>query len=288
MPEELSPRQFEVQSGGVRLAGEELGDGPPIVLLHGLTATRWYVVLGSKLLARRGFRLVSYDARGHGESSAAPDPGAYEYRDMVDDLRAVLDRSGSGRFVLAGNSMGAHAAMAFALQFPERLAALVQITPAYDGRPRESDQELGDWRRLADGLERDGVDGFMDAWEPRASERWRETVTKVTRQRLERHRDLAAVADALRVVPQSLAFEGIEELDGMAVPTLVVASRDEADPGHPLAIAREYAERLPNAELVVEDEGKSPLAWQGAQLSRAIQDFVERNAPEWRRQTAPS
>ena len=67
----------------------------------------------------------------------------------------------------------------------------------------------------------------------------------------------------------------------MAVPTLLVGSRDEADPGHPLAVAEEYAERLPEAELVVEEEGKSPLAWQGAQLSRAIEDFVRRKAPDW-------
>src|SRR5438132_393613 len=84
-----------------------------------------------------------------------------------------------------------------------------------------------------------------------------------------------------RRVPCSLAFEGMEELEEMRVPTLVVGSRDEADPGHPLAIAREYADRLPDAELVVEQEGKSPLAWQGAQLSRAIDEFVDRKAPQW-------
>jgi pimeloyl-ACP methyl ester carboxylesterase len=278
MTAEPAPRQFQVRAGGVTLAGEELGDGPAIVLLHGLTATRWYVVLGSKLLARRGFRMVSYDARGHGQSSRAPDRAAYEYRDLVEDLGAVLDRLGEDRVVLAGNSMGAHTAMAFALQFPERLAAMVQITPSYAGRPRE---ELGDWRRLADGLERGGVDGFMEAYEPSVTGRWRDTVCKVTRQRLERHRDPRAVADALRVVPGSLAFEGMEELDAMRVPTLVVGSRDDADPGHPLAVAEEYAERLPDVELAVEPEGKSPLAWQGAQLSRAIEDFLERRVPEW-------
>ena len=83
MTEEPNPRHFQVASGGVTLSGEVLGDGPPIVLLHGLTATRWYVVLGSKLLARHGFALVSYDARGHGESSAAASREAYEYRDLV-------------------------------------------------------------------------------------------------------------------------------------------------------------------------------------------------------------
>src|SRR5436305_6496144 len=153
MTEERNPRHCQVDSNGVALSGEELGDGPPIVLLHGLTATRWYVLLGSKLLARRGFRVVSYDARGHGDSSGAPERRAYEYTDLVGDLEAVLAACcDSEQVVLAGGSMGAHTAMAFALQFPERLAALVQITPAYEGRPREGDEELATWRRLAGGL----------------------------------------------------------------------------------------------------------------------------------------
>jgi pimeloyl-ACP methyl ester carboxylesterase len=281
MTAEPDLRHLEVEANGVHLSGARLGEGPPILLLHGLTATRRYVVLGSKLLARHGFELVSYDARGHGESSPAPSPEAYEYRDLVEDLCAVVDRAGAERVVLAGNSMGAHTAMAYALQFPERVAALVQIAPAYHGRPREGDEALDSWRRLADGLERGGVDGFMEAYTPSVPERWRDTVCKVARQRLELHRDPRALADALRVVPGSLAFEGMEELEQMRVPTLVIGSRDEADPGHPLAVAREYAERLPDAELLVEEEGRSPLAWQGAQLSRAIEDFVRRRAPDW-------
>ena len=50
----------------------------------------------------------------------------------------------------------------------------------------------------------------------------------------------------------------------------------QADGLHPLGVAQEYARKLPNAELVVEDKGDSPLAWQGARLSNAIADFFER------------
>jgi pimeloyl-ACP methyl ester carboxylesterase len=94
------------------------------------------------------------------------------------------------------------------------------------------------------------------------------------RQRLERHRDLHAVADALRAVPRSRPFQSLDDLERLDVPALVVGSRDEADPGHPLAVAEEYARRIPGARLLVEEPGKSPLAWQGAQLSRAIDEFV--------------
>ena len=53
------------------------GDGTPVVLLHGLTATHRYVVMGSKALERSGHRVIAYDARGHGRSDPAPDSEAY-------------------------------------------------------------------------------------------------------------------------------------------------------------------------------------------------------------------
>jgi pimeloyl-ACP methyl ester carboxylesterase len=263
--------------GSVTLRGEDAGEGPGVVLLHGLTATRRNVVQGSKHLLRRGYRLIGYDARGHGESDRAPHPDEYEYVHLVADLEALLERLGLERVILAGSSMGAATAMAWALEHPERMAALVQITPAYDGSPRAGHPQLAAWERLADGLEHGGVDGFVAAAGLESlPERWREAATLATRQRIERNRDLQAVADALRVVPRSRAFDGLEQLEGLDVPTLVAATRDRADPMHPLALAQEYAERLPRGELVVEDEGETPLAWQGARLSRAIGDFLDR------------
>src|SRR4051812_742890 len=268
--ENASPEPFEVERDGVVIAGETVGEGPDVVLLHGLTATRRYVVMGSKALPRAGYRVTTFDARGHGESSPARDAAEYEYRDLVADLGAVLDQLGAERAAIGGASMGAHTAMAFTLAFPERGAALVQVTPAYDGRPRD----LGEWDRLSDGLRRGGVDGFLAAWEFGGDPKWRDTATTVARQRLERHRHPEAVADALHVVPRSIAFEGLEELEAVTTPTVVVASRDDADPGHPYAIGKAYADRLPHARLVSEEPGASPLAWQGARLSKAIASFL--------------
>jgi pimeloyl-ACP methyl ester carboxylesterase len=274
-----TPDPEEIRLSGAAsldLSGEAAGDGTPVLLLHGLSATRRNVVQGSRQLVRRGYRLIAYDARGHGASSPAPEPSAYEYADLVADLEAVMEQLGLDRAVLVGSSMGAATAMAFALARPERVPALVQITPAYTGR-RTTRVEPDRWAGLADALDR-GVDSFVEAAvTDDMPEQWREVAREATRQRMERHEHPEAVADALRVVPFSEAFDGLEPLESLDVPTLVVGGRDEADTLHPLDVAREYAERLPHAELAVEDEGDSPLAWRGARLSHVIGDFLERS-----------
>ena len=257
------------------LAVDDAGSGIPVVLLHGLTATRRYVVMGSKALERGGHRVVAYDARGHGASAPAASPEAYGYADLAADLLAVLDDHAIDRALLAGASMGAHTALRLALERPERVAGLCVITPAYDPTDHEDPDRLARWDALSDGLRAGGVDGFVEAYgEPRVPDRWRETVDKVLRQRLSQHEHPEAVADALRVVPRSRPFADLDALGEVGAPTVVVASRDDADPGHPLAVGEEYARRIPGARLVVEDEGRSPLAWQGGRLSRVIADLA--------------
>jgi len=258
------------------LAGEEVGEGPPVVLLHGLTATRRYVVHGSVALARSGRRLILYDARGHGESDPAPAGEDYGYDSLVSDLGRVIGQRCPGeRPVLAGHSMGAHTAAALALARGVDLAGLVLVCPASLGES-PSEEQAAEWDRLADGMERDGVEGFLAAYDDGLDPAWRETLVRIARERLGRHRHPGAVAAALREVPQSLPFEGLAELEFLDLPTLVVASRDEADPGHPYAIAEAWSERIPGAELISEEPGQSPLAWQGGRLSRAIADFLDR------------
>lgn len=259
----------------MRLAVADSGAGTPVVLLHGLTATRRYVVMGSTALERGGHRVIAYDARGHGSSSPAADPGDYSYEDLGLDLVAVLDQLGIERAVLAGASMGAHTALWLALREPERVGGLVVITPGYDPATQDDLRRLERWDALADGLERGGVEGFLAAYRaPEVPERWQETVVTVIRQRLALHRHPEAVAQALRVVPRSRPFGELEELGSIRVPTTVVASADEADPGHPQALGEAYAKAIPGARLVTDEPGKSPIAWQGSQLSRVIADVA--------------
>jgi pimeloyl-ACP methyl ester carboxylesterase len=268
---------LSLRADGTELSGEASGEGIPVVLLHGLTATRRYVVMGSRTLQRSGHRVIAYDARGHGRSAPAAE-GDYGYPRLAADLAAALDAMGVARAVLVGASMGAQTAVCFALDHPERVAGLVLITPAFDPRRQAGELELEGWDALARGLREGGVGGFIAAYPlDQIAPELRPTIKTVLRQRLGAHEHPLAVADALEAVPRSRPFESTNELAALEVPTAVVASRDEADPSHPLAVGEAWAQWIPAARLVVEEEAsppRSPIAWQGGQLSRVIAEVA--------------
>jgi pimeloyl-ACP methyl ester carboxylesterase len=268
------PAEFAVGPAPV-LRGTAAGEGTPIVLCHGLTASRRYVVHGSRALERAGHRVITYDARGHGESDPAPAEQSYGYPELIADLERVVEAEvATDRFLLAGHSMGAHTAVGYALAHPERLSGLVIIGPTYTGEL--SAETLAYWDGLAAALEGEGIDGFVEflTREGETAADWRESVARISRERMELHRDPRELARALRETPASRPLGSLEDLAGLEVPTLVVASSDEADPGHPYAVAEAYAAALPRARLISEDEGQSPLAWQGGRLSREIALFA--------------
>jgi pimeloyl-ACP methyl ester carboxylesterase len=263
-------------AGGVTLGVTDDGEGVPVVLAHGLSATRRYVVMGSNALRRSGHRVLSYDARGHGVSSPAPSPSAYGYDELLADLTAVLDAFDLDRAVLAGSSMGSHTMLRLALDAPERVAGLVVVTPAYDPVGFDADARLARYDALGAGLRSDGVEGYLAAYDvDRLPASRRQAVTAFVRQSIALHEHPDAVADALTAVPRSRPFPDLHALEEIECPAIVVASRDEVDPGHPLALGEAYAELLPQGRLVVEEPGKAPIAWQGGRLSKLIAELAE-------------
>jgi pimeloyl-ACP methyl ester carboxylesterase len=270
------PAEFSIEGNGVTLAGEESGAGPAVVLLHGLTATRRYVVMGSSSLERAGHRVISYDARAHGRSSPAAVADEYSYDLLADDLERLLDSLDLDRAVLAGVSMGSHTVLRFALRAPDRVAGLVVITPAYEGTQSATGERIDRWDRLSAALREGGIEGFVEAYGDSgiASPRLADTVRTVIRQRLALHEHLDALADALQWVPRSVPFGEIGELAGIQAPTVIIGSSDDADPEHPFAVAQAYSEAIPNARLMTEQPGSSPLAWQGSQVSKIIAEVV--------------
>ena len=118
---------------GVRIAYEVTGDGArTIVLLPAwmITNRRMWAAQVAALSPR--FRTVTFDARGSGDSDRPVDPAAYDPAELVRDLTAVLDATGTGEALLVGNSLGGLIGCLAAAGHPDRVAGLALIAPTVD------------------------------------------------------------------------------------------------------------------------------------------------------------
>ena len=106
----------------MRIAWESRGDGPPLLLIHGLGYARWGWEPVADRLAER-FRVLLFDNRGIGESEAPPGP--YTAAAMAEDAAQVLDEAGAERAHVVGTSLGGMVAQELALAHPERVDRLV-------------------------------------------------------------------------------------------------------------------------------------------------------------------
>ncbi len=116
-----------IETNGLRLNAVELGDGRPVVMLHGLlvgSSASWYFTSAPTLA--RGHRVLLVDLRGHGRSDR-PREG-YDSRTMARDVVGVLDAMGfGGPIALVGHSYGALVALRLALEWPERVEKLALV-----------------------------------------------------------------------------------------------------------------------------------------------------------------
>jgi pimeloyl-ACP methyl ester carboxylesterase len=121
-----------VSARGVRFHFEDQGEGPTILVAHGLfgsIAESSRASFPAAQLGAAGFRIVQYDARGHGSSEGPCRPRDFHWRQLALDMDGVLGGLGIERAVILGTSMGAGTALMLALTKPERVEALVLRHP---------------------------------------------------------------------------------------------------------------------------------------------------------------
>jgi pimeloyl-ACP methyl ester carboxylesterase len=144
-------------STGIRLHHQQVGDGPDVVMVHGLTGNLavWHLQIAPLLWDR--FRILTYDLRGHGYSDMPP--AGYTADDMAADLLELLDALEIERPAIVGHSYGADIALYFALAHPERVEHVVAIEGALPALVHErSRDEWEGWSHWTDMLAKAGRD----------------------------------------------------------------------------------------------------------------------------------
>ena len=252
--------EVTLPSGRTRV--QTRGEGPSLLWTHGLFSpidVEDHTEVPALLEAVTGWRIVRYDARGHGRSQRGASHRACCWDRLGSDLLAVADAVGADRFVAAGASMGAAAALHAALQDPERVAALALVIPPTAWENRAAQAAI--YTDVAALLDLKGVGAVAAAF--------RQSLESVTmpaeaqRAMLDQLLgwDPVALGQVLRGSAAS-DLPAAKALSELAMPALILAV--ESDPGHPLATAERLASTLAKARLETAPDLAGALAWPAA------------------------
>ncbi|RLT34759.1 MAG: 2-succinyl-6-hydroxy-2,4-cyclohexadiene-1-carboxylate synthase [Chloroflexi bacterium] len=273
-----------VDLGPLSLNVEIAGNGPPVVLLHGFTgsAAGWGVVIDA---LSPEYTTVAIDIVGHGRSDSPPTAESYEMCRAVDDLVAVVAKAGHQRATWLGYSMGGRTALQVASFRPEAVNALI-LEGASPGLPTVDERlaRIAADEVLAQRLEREGVEPFVDFWQSISLFASQASLPKAVwdRQRAGRLRNSAlGLANSLRGMGTGAQAALHDRLTGITVPALLLAG--ELDIKYTDA-AREMALALPDATMhVIEDAGHAAHLEQPERFNTLVLDFLRRAAQrsEW-------
>jgi 3-oxoadipate enol-lactonase len=225
--------QTMVTAGSDRLWAEDSGGtGPALVLLHsGVSDSRLWDPVWPGLTA--GFRVIRYDNRGYGQSTAASE----EYT-LLGDLQTVLDHFGIDRAHLAGCSMGGGTTIQLALADPDRVRSLVLLCPGIPGYQWPDDPGLdAEYDALIDAGDEEGIIRLdLRVWAAAGDDPF---ITELMRSAAK-----AFPGEKFRQ-PGEPVFDRLEELRTPTV--LMVGDRDR-----PALIAsnEQAAERIPGCRLI--------------------------------------
>lgn len=252
MPLASSPiRHGFTAPDGVALAWHEMGEGRPVILLHGLFSNahvNWIKFGHAAEIAPRGFRVIMPDLRGHGDSARPHDPAAYPPDILAHDGLALIAHLGLRDYDLGGYSLGARTSI--------RMAVL-------GARPR---------RLIDSGM---GLRGLLDVH--KRSAQFRKILTNLGGHERGSPEWMAEAffktndndPQALLLLLDSFVDTTEEELRAIDIPTLVLTGIEDDDNGSSAAVA----EILPHARLV-EIPGNHMSAVTKPELGREIADFL--------------
>jgi pimeloyl-ACP methyl ester carboxylesterase len=242
--------------GGVQVYYEEAGQGTPVLLSHGYSATSkmWQ---GQMDALAGDYRLIAWDMRGHGQTDSPDDASAYSEAATVDDMAAVLDAAGVEKAVISGLSLGGYMSLAFNVKYPERVLALMLFDtgPGYKnpvGREGWNETAMG----RATVFEEKGLDALGRGAEVRIAQ----------------HRSAQGLAHAARGMLAQFDSRIIESLPEIKVPTMVLVGEND----QPFIGASQYmATKIPGAKLVtIPGAGHAANIDQPAAFNDAVRAFL--------------
>lgn len=273
----MPPETKYTQSGDVSIAYQVVGSGPlDLLIVPGFIShleQAWEDPAYSRFLRRLASfsRLIRFDKRGTGLSDRIAEIPTFEQR--MDDVRAVMDATGSERATLFGISEGGPMSVLFAATYPERTSALV----LYGSIARGAWAPDYPWGSKLDEGHEEWLEGWRKEWGgPYAIETWAPSVAHDAqfRQWWAKYLRLGASPSAvINVFRMNAAIDVRDILPAVHVPTLVL--HRSGDRAVVVEHGRYLAQHIPGAKFV-EQSGDDHLWWVGdsESITNAIQEFL--------------
>ena len=276
-----------VTVNGARLRVDVQGEGPTIIAHHGAPG------LGTHATPKRAFapladayRIVTFDARGSGDSDATP---PYTHAQWVADVDALRAHVGVERFVMTGGSYGGYVALEYTLAHPERVSHLI-LRDTSASRRFEAMARRNALARAAEfpDITEELLDMLFEGRVPddATMRSAYATIAPLYDANTSPQKAAERVKSAIfRADTHNQAFAGnlpgydlTDRLHEIQVPTLIVVGRH--DWITPVAASEEIASGIPNAELVIfEHSGHSPQLEENERFIAVVRDFLTRHGP---------
>jgi pimeloyl-ACP methyl ester carboxylesterase len=204
------------------------------------------------------YRVVRWDARGHGRSDSTSDPQDYRWQELAADLWDLADKLAVERAVIGGVSMGAATALHAAVAAPERLKGVVLMAPptAWGSRARQARFYRG-LAKLIGAIGLGPISRLGDLAARAVSNEGLAAIQRSVTQNMRR-----ADARSVQLTLRGAALSDLPELDRIAelqAPTLILAWKQ--DPSHPLSTSQDLVARMSNAELHVAESFDDIRNW---------------------------
>ncbi len=266
-----------VSINGGEIYFESVGDGPPILLMHGgLGLSHDYLRPYFDQLAET-HTVVYYDHHGNGRSERPDDYTKMNFDRLISDAAGLMDHLGHKKFTLVGHSYGGFIAQEFAAQKSSQLDKLILIdtVPAFDYKPTVSgsDEQMQAFGKLFGGPMADNAD-WKATWNPVVQMYFHKWDAKVgadlDKRTVYEHRAWNSAGALLAT------FNMIEKLPKIETPTLVIAGRhDGITPPKPGA--ERIASLMPNATLMVfENSGHYPFIEEQASFFGKVKNWLKK------------
>ncbi|MEH7238901.1 2-succinyl-6-hydroxy-2,4-cyclohexadiene-1-carboxylate synthase [Bacillus sp. JJ1562] len=269
-----------ISSNGSTYHVKIVGEGVPIVLLHGFTGslTTWNQTTD---ILKQHFKCVLIDLIGHGESDCPDDFAKYQIEIVANDIIHILDILELQTFHIAGYSMGGRVALATAILYPNRVASLIleSSSPGLKTEEERAVRRKSD-EKLADRIEHEGINKFIDYWEniPLFSSQKalsREKQLEIRKQRLENNP--VGLANSLRGMGTGVQPSYWERLNEIKFPTILLCG--DLDPKF-CNIAEEMSSSIQNVKVEkIVEAGHAIHVEQPHFFGKIIVEFVSDHFP---------